>query len=111
MSIIPGGSFTMGKSDEDVVGAFNSPTRTVTVNPFYMDETEITNAEYREFVERVRDSVLRTQLALLAEEQGFRCCRVLSLSVQKLKIPGNGGSDGIQKYAFKKTIRYCECIL
>ena len=101
MALIPGGSFTMGKSDEDVVGAFNSPTRTVTVNPFYMDETEITNAEYREFVERVRDSVLRTQLALLAEEQGFGA-ESASLGGEA-QDPGNGGnSDGIQKYAFKK---------
>ncbi|NNC69319.1 MAG: gliding motility lipoprotein GldK [Flavobacteriaceae bacterium] len=100
MTIIPGGSFTMGKSDEDVVGAFNSPTRTVTVNPFYMDETEITNAEYREFVERVRDSVLRTQLALLAEEQGFGA-ESASLGGEA-QDPGNGSSEGIQKYAFKK---------
>ncbi len=100
MTIIPGGSFTMGKSDEDVVGAFNSPTRTVTVNPFYMDETEITNAEYREFVERVRDSVLRTQLALLAEEQGFGAESAdLGAGAQD---PGNGDLEGIQKYAFKK---------
>lgn len=67
MAYIPGGSFTMGKQDEDVSGALNSPTRTVTVRPFYMDETEITNAEYKEFVFWVRDSIVRTKLALLSE--------------------------------------------
>lgn len=67
MVLIPGGSFTMGRQDEDVSGALNSPTRTVTVRPYYMDETEITNAEYKEFVFWVRDSIVRTKLAELSE--------------------------------------------
>ena len=67
MTLVPGGSFTMGKQDEDISGALNAPTRTVTVRPFYMDETEITNAEYKEFVFWVKDSVVRTELALMAD--------------------------------------------
>ncbi|WP_457615871.1 T9SS ring complex lipoprotein PorK/GldK [Lutibacter sp.] len=67
MVLIPGGSFTMGKQNEDIAGALNTPTRTVTVRPFYMDETEITNAEYKKFVYWVRDSIVRTQLALFSE--------------------------------------------
>lgn len=67
MVLIPGGSFTMGKEDEDVAGALNSPARTVTVRPYYMDETEITNSEYKEFVTWVRDSIVRTKLALFSE--------------------------------------------
>lgn len=67
MVLIPGGSFTMGRQDEDVAGSLNSPTRTVTVRPYYMDETEITNAEYKQFVFWVRDSIVRTQLAMLSE--------------------------------------------
>ncbi|MBK5209173.1 MAG: gliding motility lipoprotein GldK, partial [Flavobacteriaceae bacterium] len=67
MTLIPGGSFTMGKQSEDIAGALNSPTRTVTVRPYYMDETEITNSEYKEFVFWVRDSIVRTQLALFSE--------------------------------------------
>ncbi|MGK0308342.1 MAG: sulfatase modifying factor 1, partial [Urechidicola sp.] len=67
MTLVPGGSFTMGKQDEDISGALNTPTRTVTVRPFYMDETEITNSEYKEFVVWVRDSVVRTELALMAD--------------------------------------------
>ncbi len=70
MTLIPGGSFTMGKQSEDVAGTLNAPTRTVTVRPFYMDETEITNSEYKEFVFWVRDSIVRTQLALYAEIMG-----------------------------------------
>ena len=39
MTLIPGGSFTMGKQSEDMAGTLNAPTRTVTVRPVYMDET------------------------------------------------------------------------
>jgi gliding motility-associated lipoprotein GldK len=67
MVLIPGGSFTMGRQDQDVSGALNSPTRTVTVRPFYMDETEITNSEYKSFVFWVRDSIVRYKLADLSE--------------------------------------------
>lgn len=67
MALIPGGSFTMGKQDQDLLGTMNTPTKTVTVRPYYMDETEITNSEYKEFVFWVRDSITRTKLAAQAE--------------------------------------------
>lgn len=70
MVLIPGGTFTMGKQDEDAIGALNTPARTSTVRPFFMDETEITNSEYKEFVFWVRDSILRTKLALMADFTG-----------------------------------------
>ena len=50
MTLIPGGSFIMGKSDDDLAGVNDAPTKTATVRAFYMDETEITNSEYRSFV-------------------------------------------------------------
>jgi gliding motility-associated lipoprotein GldK len=67
MSLVPGGSFIMGKSDQDLAGVEDAPTKTVTVPSFYMDETEITNSEYRQFVEWVKDSTMRVRLALMAE--------------------------------------------
>ncbi|MCM4156278.1 gliding motility lipoprotein GldK [Gramella sp. AN32] len=70
MTLIPGGSFIMGKSDDDIAGNLNAPPKTVTVRSFYMDETEITNSEYRQFVENVRDSIVRVNLAIMAELQG-----------------------------------------
>ena len=70
MTLVPGGSFIMGKSDDDFVAVNDAPTKTVTVRSFYMDETEITNAEYRQFVEWVRDSTVRLKLAVLADEVG-----------------------------------------
>ena len=67
MALIPGGSFTMGKQDQDVLGGMNTPPKTVTVRPYYMDETEITNNEYKEFVQWVRDSIVRTRLGYQQE--------------------------------------------
>ena len=84
MSLIPGGAFIMGKSDDDLAGVKDAPTKTVTVRAFYMDETEITNSEYRQFVEWVRDSTLRTNLAEMADLEG--------------KEPGNGD---IGEFAYK----------
>lgn len=70
MTLIPGGSFIMGKSDDDIAGKRNAPPKTVTVRSFYMDETEITNAEYRQFVNYVKDSIVRVELAIMAENMG-----------------------------------------
>jgi formylglycine-generating enzyme required for sulfatase activity len=53
----------MGKSDEDVANIQDAPYKKKTVRSFYMDETEITNSEYRQFVEWVKDSTMRVRLA------------------------------------------------
>ena len=63
MVLVPSGSFLMGMADDDVAGLQNAPVSTVSVKAFYMDETEITNGEYRQFVNWVRDSVVRENLA------------------------------------------------
>ena len=71
MELVPGGAFIMGKADDDLAGIHDAPAKTVTVTSFYMDATEITNSEYRQFVEWVRDSTIRTRLAILADEVGL----------------------------------------
>ncbi|MDR9373252.1 MAG: SUMF1/EgtB/PvdO family nonheme iron enzyme [Schleiferiaceae bacterium] len=63
MVYIPQGSYNMGNSDQDVPYALVSPIKTVSVPSFWMDQTEITNNEYRQFVNWVRDSIARTRLA------------------------------------------------
>ncbi|WP_338408074.1 gliding motility lipoprotein GldK [uncultured Flavobacterium sp.] len=72
MTLVPGGSYIMGKSDEDIANVGDAPTKTVTVRSFYMDETEITNKEYRQFVEWVKDSTMRVRLAILADDEGIK---------------------------------------
>jgi formylglycine-generating enzyme required for sulfatase activity len=58
----------MGPSDQDVPYSMTSQQKTVTVQAFYMDETEITNNEYRQFVFYVRDSLARELLGTIAPE-------------------------------------------
>jgi formylglycine-generating enzyme required for sulfatase activity len=62
MAFIPAGSFVMGPSDQDAFFAQNAVSKTVTVEAFWMDQTEISNNKYRQFVYYVRDSILRTKL-------------------------------------------------
>jgi len=62
MVYIPPGMFHMGPSDEDINYAFTARNKEVSINGFWMDATEITNNEYRQFVNWVRDSVAATML-------------------------------------------------
>lgn len=63
MVFIPQGSYNMGASDQDVSWSVTAPSKTVSVDAFWMDQTEITNNEYRQFVYYVRDSIERRLLA------------------------------------------------
>ncbi|MBK7606600.1 MAG: SUMF1/EgtB/PvdO family nonheme iron enzyme [Saprospiraceae bacterium] len=47
---IEGGTFVMGLTEEDVPFQWNNEGRRVTVSSFYMDETEVSNIDYREYV-------------------------------------------------------------
>lgn len=68
MLFIPQGSFNMGPNDQDAAWSLTSQTKTVSVRSFWMDETEITNTEYRQFVNWVRDSIARSLLGEQFEE-------------------------------------------
>lgn len=67
MVFIPSGSFTMGPNDQDANWALSSQSKVVSVDAFWMDETEITNREYKQFVYWVRDSIARTKLGEVDE--------------------------------------------
>ena len=85
MVLVEGGAFIMGKSDEDLAQLQNAPAKTVTVPSFYMDETEITNSEYRQFVYWVKDSIALAMLAREAEDLGL----------------GEDNKDGIGEFVFQ----------
>jgi serine/threonine-protein kinase len=51
MIAIPGGTFMMGRNDGP---SQEAPAHSVTVSDFSMDKTEVTNAEYAEFVNETR---------------------------------------------------------
>ncbi len=50
MTFIQGGTFTMGRVIEDVIGDWNNIPRRVTVASFYMDQYEICNLNWREYM-------------------------------------------------------------
>ena len=47
---IEGGTFTMGRTEQDVLYEWNNIPRRVTVSSFYMDESEVANVDYREYL-------------------------------------------------------------
>lgn len=56
---VPTGTFHAGQSDADVFFTHTAPNKQITITSFYMDDTEITNNEYRQYVEYVIDSMAR----------------------------------------------------
>ncbi|MFM7662610.1 MAG: formylglycine-generating enzyme family protein, partial [Bacteroidota bacterium] len=57
MVYVPGGGFNMGLHEQDMFNIDDARPKVVTISPFYMEQTEISNNEYRQFVEWVRDSI------------------------------------------------------
>lgn len=62
MLYVPSGTFHMGPSDQDVNYTYSARNKQVSISGFWMDATEITNNEYRQFVNYVRDSIAATLL-------------------------------------------------
>ncbi len=65
MVYIPAGTFHMGPSDEDLNFNYTSRNKQVSINGFWMDATEITNNEYRQFVYWTRDSLAAVELGYI----------------------------------------------
>ncbi len=63
MVLVSRGAYTMGPGEIDSLWGINIPTRGVSVDNFWMDETEITNSQYKQFVFWVRDSIIRERMA------------------------------------------------
>ena len=57
MVFIRKGSFLMGPNEQSNIFSQQDNNVMVSVNAFWMDATEITNSEYRQFVNWVRDSI------------------------------------------------------
>ena len=63
MTLVKRGFLKMGIEKQDTLWGKQTPVKEISVDGFWMDETEITNSEYKQFVYWVRDSILRTRLA------------------------------------------------
>ena len=57
------GFLHMGLDKQDSLWGEKTPKKDISVDGFWMDETEVTNSKYKQFVMWVRDSILRTRLA------------------------------------------------
>lgn len=55
MASVKAGTFHMGQADEDVAATQINYNKQVTISAFFMDETEITNNEYRQFSEYITE--------------------------------------------------------
>ena len=62
MVYVPSGFLHVGPSDQDVNHALLSQSKSISIQGFFIDDTEITNNEYRQFVNWVRDSIAHKQL-------------------------------------------------
>ncbi|MDE6715251.1 MAG: SUMF1/EgtB/PvdO family nonheme iron enzyme [Muribaculaceae bacterium] len=63
MVLIDRGAIKMGPSADDSVHGIKADPRGISVDAFWMDQTEITNSKYKQFVFWVRDSIIRERLA------------------------------------------------
>lgn len=63
MVLVTRGAYRMGPGEIDSLWGFSIPAKGVSVDNFWMDEKEITNAQYKQFVYWVRDSIIRERLA------------------------------------------------
>lgn len=57
MVYVPSGNLHIGQSGQDVNYSMIQRTKSISIQGFFMDDTEITNNEYRQFVHWVRDSI------------------------------------------------------
>ncbi len=117
LRLIPAGSFLMGSNDDDLLAASDEkPQHEVTINSFYMDQYEVTVAQYASFLNRLgtyqqacegfdcvlpRDRTGITSL-LLAEDQGDG-------KVQFLPLTGFG-SYPINHVSWYGAKAYCEAV-
>ncbi|MCP9751726.1 SUMF1/EgtB/PvdO family nonheme iron enzyme [Ferruginibacter sp. HRS2-29] len=69
MVYVPPGTFHMGPSDEDVNYAYTARNKQVSISGFWMDATEITNNEYRQFTNWVRDSIAAKLMGYVKQGQ------------------------------------------
>ena len=65
MVLVPSGSFIMGQADEDIAATQINMNRRVTISSFYMDDAEISNHEYRQYV----NALLADSVSTMGEEE------------------------------------------
>ena len=87
---IEGGRMTLGSFEEDVLLARDNLERTVTVASFYMDETEVANIHWLEYMFYIQDSTQEYQDAALPDQEVWKSRLAYNdpYVEQYLKYPG-----------------------
>ncbi len=68
MVYVPSGTLHIGQSDQDIFSTYTQRPKAISISGFFMDDTEITNNEYRQFVNWVKDSIAHTILGDFTED-------------------------------------------
>ena len=63
MVLIKRGSLKIGTDEKDSLWGISEPSKEISIEAFWMDENEVTNSKYKQFVFWVRDSIIRERLA------------------------------------------------
>ncbi len=68
MVYVPSGTLTIGASDQEVFSTYQQNPKSISIQGFFMDDTEITNNEYRQFIHYVRDSIAHSIMGDFTED-------------------------------------------
>lgn len=69
MVYVPSGTLHIGPGDQDIANTFVQRSKSISIQGFYMDDTEVTNNEYRQFVYWVKDSLAHSYLSHYIEDE------------------------------------------
>ena len=69
MVYVPSGQLHVGQSDQDIFSTQVQRPKSISIAGFFMDDTEVTNNEYRQFVYWVRDSIAHTIMGDFIEDE------------------------------------------
>ena len=103
---VPTGSFHMGADDQDIANSNTARPKQVSIQAFYMDETEITNNEYRQYVYWVRDSMVADKLGdpyKVTDDNGVD--HIDWDEVRKIDYSDQNVIDGISSMMYSKDDR------
>lgn len=68
MVYVPSGTLHIGQNDQDIFHTNTQRNKAISISGFFLDDTEITNNEYRQFVYYVRDSIAHTIMGDFIED-------------------------------------------
>lgn len=103
---IPGGSFYMGASDEQIDMAMVNRKKLVSVQSFWMDKTEITNEQYRRFVNYVSDSLKYLAVYHGGVNQAEDTIRVDWARAQKINLNSKAVIEKLNELLLSPDNRY-----